>query len=135
MIEPLNLGQRIWVFPDGEIPPHDPADPALKNDVTHGHESLVVLNTTSQTVQPVLYVYFSDQEPLQITLKPIPPQRVLCYRTDETQGEEKVNIPHGKQYALVLKCDGPVVAQIGRMDITQPNLAYYTVMGHPIASA
>lgn len=126
-----NLGKRLWVFPDGDIPPHDPYDPALKNADTHGHESLVVLNTSEQEIHPVLHVYFSDKEPWRLALRPIPARRVACYRTDEPLGEEKAQIPEG-QYSLVLECDGPVVAQIGRMDIRQPNLAYYTVMGFPV---
>ena len=130
MSAPSNLGHRVWVFPDGDIPPHDPYDPAARNSETHGHESLVALNTTSATVHPILHVYFSDKEPWRIELPPIPARRVACYRTDEPLGEEKRQIPEG-QYSLVLECDGPVVAQIGRMDIRQPNLAYYTVMGFP----
>ncbi len=130
MSAPTHLGHKVWVFPDGDIPPHDPYDPALKNCDTHGHESLVALNTGDKTVHPILHVYFSDKEPWRIALTPIPARRVLCYRTDEPLGEEKLQIPEG-QYSLVLECDGPVVAQIGRMDIRQPNLAYYTVMGFP----
>ena len=34
------------------------------------------------------------------------------------------------ELALVVKSEQPVVAQIGRMDVSQPNLAYYTVMGY-----
>jgi hypothetical protein len=130
---PQSLGQRIWVFPDGDLPPHDPYDPALKNADTHGHESLVVLNTGSETVHPVLHVYFSDKEPWTIKLRPIPGRRVACYRTDEPLGEDRVQIPEG-QYGLVLECEHPVISQIGRMDIRQPNLAYYTVMGFPISA-
>lgn len=124
-------GHRRWVFPDGEIPPHDPYQPELKNTGTHGHESLVVLNAGSETVHPVLHVYFPDQDPWRVDLAPIPGKRVVCYRTDEPLGLQKVRIPVEKQYALVLECEHPVVAQIGRMDIRQPNLAYYTVMGFP----
>jgi|GEM_PF-203266 len=123
-------GHCRWVFPDGDIPPHDPYDPALKNDDTHGHESLVVLNVGDQPVCPVLHVYFSDRDPWRIELPEIAAQRVACYRTDEPLGEEKRKIPAG-QYSLVLECNHPVVAQIGRMDIRQSNLAYYTVMGFP----
>ncbi len=126
------LGQRRWVFPDGDIPPHDPHDLALKNDDTHGHESLVVLNTGGAAVHPVLHVYFADQEPWRIELGEVGPRRVACYRTDEPLGTERAQIPPG-QYALVLEAEEPVVAQIGRMDIRQPNLAYYTVMGSPPA--
>lgn len=130
-LNPAHLGHRVWVFPDGDIPPHDPYDAALKNADTHGHESLVILNSGGRKVFPVLHVYFSDKEPWRIALHPIPPRRVACYRTDEPLGEEKARIPEG-QYSLVLECNEPVVAQIGRMDIRQPNLAYYTVMGFPI---
>lgn len=132
MSTPLSstLGHCVWVFPDGDIPPHDPYDPALKNADTHGHESLVVLNTGATAVHPILHVYFTDQEPWQIALGEIPARRCFCYRTDEPLGAERIQIP-SVQYSLVLECETPVVAQIGRMDIRQPNLAYYTVMGFP----
>ncbi|MGD9519572.1 MAG: sensory rhodopsin transducer [Armatimonadota bacterium] len=38
-------------------------------------------------------------------------------------------MPFG-QYSLRLQSNVPVVAQIGRADVRQPNLAYYTVMGY-----
>jgi hypothetical protein len=34
--------------------------------------------------------------------------------------------------ALLVESEQPVIAQIGRMDVRQPNLAYYTVMGFPL---
>lgn len=124
------LGHRTWVFPDGDIPPHDPYDPTLKNTATHGHESLVLLNAGARPVRPLLHIYFSDRAPRLVHLPEIPAQRVRCYRLDEPVGEEAEKIPPG-QFALVVECDHPVVAQIGRMDVRQPNLAYYTVMGFP----
>lgn len=127
----MSHGAKVWVFPDGDIPPHDPYDAGLKNADTHGHESLVVLNTGSQSVHPILRVYFSDQEPWEIGLGEVAPRRVACYRTDERLGDEGKQIPAG-QYAIVLECEAPVVAQLGRMDVRQPNLAYYTVMGYPV---
>ncbi|HWL51102.1 MAG TPA: sensory rhodopsin transducer [Chthoniobacteraceae bacterium] len=130
----MSLGHRTWVFPDGDLPPHDPYDPAAKNAETHGHESLVLLNTGGETVYPVMTVYFADRDPWRVELPEIAPRRVRCYRTDEPVGINPVQIPEG-QYALVIECNAPVVAQIGRMDIRQPNLAYYTVMGYPTDSA
>jgi len=35
------------------------------------------------------------------------------------------------QYALKVQSTVPVICQIGRADVRQPNLAYYTVMGFP----
>lgn len=126
----MSLGSKRWVFPDGDLPPLEPYDSRLKNNETHGHESLVILNSGTHTVNPTLTVYFPESEPLELKLSPIPPQRVRCYRTDEPLGLEGTNLPTG-QYALVVECEHPVVAQIGRMDVRQPNLAYYTVMGFP----
>ena len=126
----MSLGSKRWVFPDGDLPPLAPYDIALKNAETHGHESLVILNTGTEEVHPALTVFFAEAEPLELRLPPIPARRVRCYRTDEPLGVEGAMLPAG-QYALVLECDHPVVAQIGRMDIRQPNLAYYTVMGFP----
>ncbi len=130
----MKLGNKIWVFPDGDIPPHDPYDLALKNQDTHGHESLVVLNTGDQAGQLKMTVYYSDKDPVVLDMGEIGAKRVKCYRTDEPVGTEGYRIPEG-QYALVLECTTEVVAQIGRMDIRQPNLAYYTVMGYPADTA
>lgn len=126
----MKTGSRIWVFPDGDIPPHGPYDPALKNEHTHGHESLVILNTGDEPATLVLTVYFSDREPWRIELPELGARRVVCHRTDEPLGVERRQIPQ-VQYALMVESSQPVVAQLGRMDIRQPNLAYYTVMGFP----
>ncbi len=124
------IGRRVWIFPDGDLPPLQPYDPTLKNDQTHGHESLVVLNAGARDATLRLTVYFSDKPPVVIEPLRVAAERVACYRTDEPVGPGRIRIPEG-QYALVLKSDEPVVAQMGRMDIRQPNLAYYTVMGFP----
>ncbi len=58
----------------------------------------------------------------------VEPQRVRCIRTNEPI--DGFQIPFG-QYALKVESTVGIVAQIGRMDVSQPNLAYYTVMGHP----
>ena len=125
----MTAGAKIWVFPDGDLPPQDPLDPALKNRETHGHESLVVLNTGDSATRLTLTVFFADAEPWVLDLPDLPARRVVCHRTDEPLGAERRQIQPG-QYALVLASELPVVAQLGRMDIRQPNLAYYTVMGY-----
>jgi hypothetical protein len=125
----MNLGHRIWVFPDGDAPPPEPYDPALRNDETRGHESLTILNAGDKRVHPVLHVYFTVQAPWIVALEGIDPERVVCLRLDTPLGDSKRVIPKG-QYGLVLRCDHPVIAQFGRMDVRQPNLAYYTFMGH-----
>ena len=129
----MKKGSKVWIFPDGDIPPRDPHNPLLKNESTHGHESLVILNTGDEPAKITLSVFFTDQEPWRIELPVLHPRRVVCHRTNEPLGEEQRQIPQ-VQYALMLEASEPVVAQLGRMDIRQPNLAYYTVMGFPAHS-
>jgi hypothetical protein len=126
----MKAGSKVWIFPDGDIPPRDPYDPSLKNEGTHGHESLVILNTGEESAKISLSVFFTDQEPWHIKLPELGARRVVCHRTNEPIGEEKRQIPP-VQYALMVESSQPVVAQLGRMDVRQSNLAYYTVMGHP----
>ena len=113
------LGKRIWFFPDGDLP--DPGDGELK-----GHESLVMLNPNESNAEITVTVYFTDREPAVLNAGQIDAQRVRCIRTNEPI--DGFQIPLG-QYALKIESTVGIIAQIGRMDVTQPNLAYYTTMG------
>jgi len=115
------LGQKVWFFPDGDIPP--PGDGEFK-----GHEALVILNPNDREARIAITVYYTDREPEQPPLLTVEARRVRCIRSDE--GFDGFIIPSG-QYALKLESNVPVICQIGRADVRQPNLAYYTVMGFP----
>ena len=117
-------GRKIWIFPDGDLPP--PGDPDLPLE---GHESLIVLNTGEEDAYIEVDVYFSDHEP-EVGIKLLAPaRRVTCFRMDKPVGDRQFKVPFG-QYALRLRSSVPVVAQIGRADVRQPNLSYYTTMGY-----
>lgn len=117
------IGHLRWVFPDGDLPSRGEGEP-------HGHESLVVVNLNTEAADISLTIYFSDCEPVRNLTFRVEGERVRCVRMDEPLGEQGYQVPLG-QYALLLESTVPVVAQIGRMDVQQPNLAYYTVMGFP----
>lgn len=114
-------GSRTWFFPDGDIPA--PGDSA-----PFGHESLIILNPSDEDAKVVITVYFEHREPEVLASQLVGARRVHCLRTNEPISG--FQIPLG-QYALKLESTVPVICQIGRMDVQQPNLAYYTVMGHP----
>lgn len=119
----MSIGKKIWVFPDGDLPMAGDKEP-------YGHESLVIVNTTSQKADINITVYRENEEPAKNIKVGVDGERVRCVRLDKEIGDdEKVRIAPG-QYALKLESNVPVVAQIGRMDVTQSNLAYYTVMGY-----
>lgn len=117
------FGRSVWFFPDGDLPPRGDAEP-------HGHESLVILNPNAGDAKIVLTVYYPDRPPVDIHMGIVCKKRVRCIRTDEPIGDQGYRIPFG-QYAIKITSTIPVICQIGRMDVRQPNLAYYTVMGYP----
>jgi hypothetical protein len=115
-------GKTVWFFPDGDIPAPGDKEP-------FGHESLVILNPNNQNANVTITVYYVDREPDKIENLKVDARRVLCFRTNEPLGEKKYQIPFG-QYALMIESNVGIVCQIGRMDVQQPNLAYYTTMGY-----
>ena len=116
------LGRRVWFFPDGDLPP-------AGEESFPGHESLIILNPNDRDAEVSVTLYFEDREPVTPPAQTVGARRVRCIRMDRPIGSFPV--PFG-QYALKLESSVPVVCQIGRADVRQPNLAYYTVMGFPV---
>lgn len=119
----MDNGKKIWVFPDMEMPPE--GDGPLK-----GHESVIILNMNDRAANIKISLYFEDRNPiLDIPVK-VEAQRVRCLRTNNESDFGGVSIERETQYALRLESDVPVVAQYGRLDTRQNNMAFYTVMGY-----
>lgn len=116
-------GHLVWFFPDGDLPPPGDVEPK-------GHESLLILNPNGADAEICLTVFFEDRAAMTCTGFTIGAERVRCVRLDKPMGTEGFRIPYG-QYALKVASNVPVICQLGRMDVRQPNLAYYTVIGVP----
>jgi len=117
-------GHYVWVIPDGDLPP------AGKGKLK-GHEALIILNTSEKDVKIELEVFFEDKKPDKKIKLFVPAERVKCFRLDKPLGDSKYKIPFG-QYALRVKSNVPVIVQFGRLDVRQPNLAYYCTMAYPV---
>ena len=117
-----DTGKTQWVYPDLELPP--PGDSPLK-----GHESLIVLNMNDAEATIGLCLYFVDKEPIELAPVKVAARRVRCFRLDNVD-DVGIKIPRETQYALRVNADIPVVAQYGRLDTRQQNMAFYTVMGY-----
>jgi len=115
-------GKKLWIFPDTELPP--PGDFPLK-----GHESIIVLNMTAKTATVRMTLYFTDRPPVELKPLAVDAQRVRCFRMDH-ESEIGYAVHRETQHAVRLESDVPVVAQYGRLDSRQTNLAYYTTMGY-----
>ncbi len=115
-------GRKIWIFPDTELPP-------AGNSKLKGHESIIVLNMNRVTVSIRLTLYFVSQDPVRLKPLIVEGERVRCFRLDNSE-EMGYTVPLETQYAVKLESDIPVVAQYGRLDSRQDNLAFYTTMGY-----
>jgi hypothetical protein len=116
------FGKKNWIFCDGDLPPSGDRDPL-------GHEALMVTNIGKQEAHLTIDLYFEDKEPVKGLTACVGAERVRCFRLDQPLGEQLYQIKPG-QYSLVLHSDVPVAAVFGRLDVRQPNLAYYSVAGH-----
>ncbi len=116
-------GKKVWFFPDGDLP----ATGDVGQSGYFGHESLVILNPNDTDAKITITVYCADEDPKILNAGMVSANRVRCIRTNEPI--DGYQIPPG-QYALKIESPVGIISQIGRMDVTQPNLAYYTTMGY-----
>lgn len=118
-------GSKVWFFPDAERPPA--GDSELK-----GHESIILFNPNTENANVLCTLYFTDSEPVRDIELFVEAERVRCVRTDDLKAMGGFEIPLNTQYAIKLESDTPIIAQYGRLDARQANLAFYTVMGYSL---
>jgi len=118
------VGEKQWVIPDGYIPPESSGS-------LLSHESICVLNCSTEDANLSISIYFEDRDPLLNIPYVLPGQRTKHIRTSslELNGEY---IPTGVPYAIYLESDIPVVVQYSRLDSTQAENALMSVIAHPV---
>lgn len=116
-------GAKVWYFPDGYLPEKK------SNGEMEAHEALMLFNAAAGDVEVELDIYFSDCPPLRAIRLTVPAERVRTVRLDHPEELGGAAIPPLTQYALRVRASHPIVAQFGRLDTTQPNMAYYTGVG------
>ncbi|MCL5098545.1 MAG: sensory rhodopsin transducer [Candidatus Omnitrophica bacterium] len=122
---PPGNGSKTWVFADGWLPAKSANGSKLES-----HEALMILNTGSKPANVALDFYFDKQPPIKGVPIRVEAERVVCLRLDHPIEIGGTELPRLSQYALRVRSDANVVVQFGRLDTTQPNLAYYTNVGY-----
>jgi hypothetical protein len=117
-------GAKVWYFPDGFLP-EKTGDSKLE-----AHEALMVLNTGDKPAHIQLDVYFEDREPAKDVAITVGAERCTFFRMDDPEQIGGLKIPNMTQYGLRVRSDVNIVAQFGRLDTTQANLAYYVNVGY-----
>ena len=119
----IAFGACHWFFPDADLPPE--GEGKLK-----GHESIIILNTNKHKVAVAITCYFEyPKKPIRFKTF-VEAESVCCLRTNKPEHMGGNEIPVETQYAIEVSSDIPIIAQYGRLDNRQVNLAYYTTMGY-----
>ena len=114
-----------WFVPDAYIPPRSTGDEV-------SHESVCVLNRTTEPAVFTLTAYFADREPQESAPVTIPARRALHLRTDDPLAVGGLRLERGVPYALEITGDPGLQFQYSRLDTTQPAYSLMTAALLPV---
>ena len=117
-------GKKTWYFPDGYLPEKS------RDGKMEAHEALMLLNTGREEVEAGIDIYFENRDPVRNITVRIAPERIRTLRLDHPEDLNGTVLPVLTQYSLRVRASHNIVAQFGRLDTTQENMAYYTGAGY-----
>lgn len=123
------IGQRVWVIPEGYIPPGGHG----KSPEFISHEAFCVLNTGNKDASIDLTIFYAEREPVGPYRLTVPARRTRHFRFNDLREPE--TIPLGTSYASLIQSDQPVVVQHTRLDSRQSDNALMTTIAYPSATA
>jgi hypothetical protein len=117
------IGKKRWAIAEGYIPP---ASTGETRELT-SHETLCLLNATSQDAQVAITVFFADREPAGPFRVTVPAKRTRHVRFNDFT--EPQAIPRNTDFASIIESDVPIVVQHTRLDSRQAALALMSTIG------
>ena len=123
-------GHRLWIVPDGYLA--STPDGCTGPTGYFSHESLCILNDGDEPADCVIDIYFEHRGPIKGLRFTVDGERSLHYRLDAARDGDGNLLPRDTPYSLRLTASRRVVAQHSRLDVTQPNLALFSVMAWPL---
>lgn len=118
-----DIGEKVWIIPDCELPREG-------EGVAKGHESVIIVNDTDTDAKISVKLLFTDKEPYEDIKWSVKVGRVRCFRTNNIEDMCGFKVPFETQYAMKITSNTKIVVQYGRLDNTQPNLAFYTTLAY-----
>ena len=120
-------GEKIWYIPDTYIP-------EISSGSLTSHESVCVLNCSSEDALLRFTIFFEDRDPIEDIMHVVPARRTKHIRTSSLSKEGQT-IPVGVPYAIEVVSDVPVIVQYSRLDATQAENALMSVMAYPLKTS
>lgn len=120
------IGRRVWAIAEGYIPAGSTGpEPEMLS-----HETVCVLNAGTEDAHLEIIIYYSDRDPVGPYRETVPARRTSHLRINELDDPEPV--PLGRDYAVVVGSDVPVVVQHTRLDSRQAENALLSTMAYPV---
>ena len=116
-------GKKTWFIADGYM------SDTVKGEFV-SHEAVCVLNLSGKPAHIDLTIYFEDQEPLTGLHAVCEHNRTNHIRLDKMVADNGQPIPRNKPYAILVESDQPIVAQVSRLDVSQPEYALMTTIAY-----
>ena len=117
------LGKNIWTIADGYM-----------SDTTKGefvsHEAVCVLNLSGSDANINITVFFEDRDPIRNIKAVCKNERTNHIRLDKVVLDDGTIIPRNTPYALLIESDQPIIVQVSRLDVTQPEYALMTTIAY-----
>lgn len=122
------VGVTEWVIAEGYIPAesHGP-QPQMTS-----HETVCLLNASSQDAHVEITIFYADREPVGPYRVAVPAQRTKHVRFNDLRDPEP--IPRGTDFSSVIRSDVPIVAQHTRLDSRQAENALLSTIACPNAA-
>lgn len=118
------IGKTVWAIAEGFIP----SGSTGPKPEFESHETLCVLNTSKQTANLEVMIYFEDKDPVGPYKMSVPPERTKHFRFNEFN--DPAEIPRDTDYASKIVSDVPVVVQHTKLDSRQSENAIITTIAY-----
>lgn len=121
----MPVGHKRWAIAEGYIPAwsHGP-EPQMTS-----HETVCILNTSSEEARVTMTVFFSEREPAGPYRIIVPPRRTRHVRFNELTNPEP--IPKDTDFATLIESSIPIVVQHTRLDSRQAENALISTIAYP----
>jgi hypothetical protein len=122
----MENGKKNWYIVDGYLP--YPGE--VKEKRFEGHEAVMLLNCNEEDAEVLIDIYYEEKKPVKDIRIRVKAETVKCIRMDHPDEIGGVMLGRQEQYSLRIRSNVSIVAQYGRMDVAQPNLAYIGMIGY-----
>lgn len=119
------IGKLDWAFSGGRIP----FETTGKEPQFNSHDKIAVLNTSVETAEIEIFIFYEDQEPVGTYEVEIEAQRLRKIRINDLIDPEAVRLD--RNYGCYIRSNIPVVIQFSRIHTGQNANAIMGTMAFP----